>query len=150
MDDNQKHEYFFNLWCKYEDITNHFNGLILKIRIQALALVTTLITLVVLLGHNDKGVQWDVVFVVFLFLSFFWVSIAILDLGYYNRLMTNSVKELEKLEKSRPIGTDLPEPIFSTSLHRSVGSTLPAYSFYIVVFVVFIISTAVSSCNAWG
>lgn len=150
MDENQKNEYFFNLWCKYEDITNHFNGLILKIRIQALALVTTLITLVVLLGHNDKGIQWDVVFVVFIFLSFFWVSIAILDLGYYNRLMTNSVKELEKLEKSRPIGTNVPEATFSTSLHTSVGSTFPAYSFYAIVLIVFIVSCVYSGCKASG
>ncbi len=150
MDDNQKHEYFFNLWCKYEDITNHFNGLILKIRIQALALVTTLITLVVLLGHNDKGIQWDVVFVVFLFLSFFWISIAILDLGYYNRLMTKSVGELEALEKSRPIGTDVPEPTLSTSLHASVRSTFPAYSFYSIVFIAFLVSCVYSACKPWG
>jgi hypothetical protein len=97
----------FKLWCKYEEITMHFNDLILKLRFQALAGVAGLSALVGVFGRDvdDPTVRSAVISGVFVLLALFWIAIWALDHFYYDKLLTGAVHavlKLEKLTRERP------------------------------------------------
>src|SRR5690348_13253416 len=74
-----------DLWEKYEDITMHFNDLIIKLRTQALAAVAALSTIVGIFAKADLGeftYGWEIAGYVFLALTSFWIAIWILDFTY--------------------------------------------------------------------
>jgi hypothetical protein len=51
-----------DLWAKYEDITMHFNDLLIRLRTQALAGVAALSTLVGIFTRTDKDgihISWQ-------------------------------------------------------------------------------------------
>jgi len=90
------------LWSKYEDIAMHFNDLLMRLRTQALAGIAAISTLVGIFSkENALQLQssWLVAGYIFAGLSLFWVAIAVLDLGYYNRLLMSAVAALVALEK---------------------------------------------------
>src|ERR1700676_1563476 len=90
------------LWEKYEDITMHFNELIIKLRSQALAGVAALSTLVGIFAKTDLGhfsYTWEIAGFVFVALAIFWIAIWIMDFSYYNRLLVGAVAALLELEK---------------------------------------------------
>src|SRR5687767_6050244 len=82
-------ENVFKLWSKYEDVTMHFNDLILRLRFQALAGVAGLATLVGVFGRDitDPTVRSAVISGVFSLLALFWVAIWALDRFYYDKLL---------------------------------------------------------------
>ncbi|OUR89048.1 hypothetical protein A9Q81_22595 [Gammaproteobacteria bacterium 42_54_T18] len=149
MEKNQEYEYFFNLWSKYEDITNQFSNLIIQIRTKALALIATISSVITAFAKNTEGVNWELLFVAFLFQAFFWVSIWILDLGYYNKMLKSSVEALKKLEESAPeIKNDI-KPTLSTFIDLQVGGTKTVKYFYFVVMAVLTTASVVSAHNAY-
>ena len=96
----------FDLWDKYESIAMHFNDLILKIRIQALATVAAISVIVGIFnktGSEAQSFNWVISAGVFFLLMLFWLAIWIIDFKYYNRLLIGSVqaiKDLEQLSKT--------------------------------------------------
>ncbi|ADZ92011.1 hypothetical protein [Marinomonas mediterranea] len=149
MEKNQEYEYFFNLWSKYEDITNQFSALIIQIRTKALALITAISSAITVFAKNTDGVNWELLFVSFLFLSFFWISIWILDLGYYNEMLKSSVKALKKLEESAPEIKDDIKPSLSSFIDAEVGGTISVKYFYSVVMMVLTVASLVSAHNVY-
>jgi hypothetical protein len=91
----------FKLWSKYEDVTIHFNDLILRLRFQALAGVAGLSALVGVFGRDveDVNMRSAVVSGVFFLLALFWVAIWALDRFYYDKLLCGAVHALLNLEK---------------------------------------------------
>jgi hypothetical protein len=90
------------LWEKYEEITMHFNDLIIRLRTQALAGVAALSTLVGIFAKADLGAfsyTWEIAGFVFAALALFWIAIWVLDFAYYNQLLIGSVAALLELEK---------------------------------------------------
>ena len=101
QDNFQGNKYpILELWYKYEKIAMHFNELILKIRVQALAVVAAISAIVGLLSKtvSDNSFSWKIMIIVFFFLMFFWLAIWILDFMYYNRLLLGAVRALLKIE----------------------------------------------------
>lgn len=89
------------LWEKYEDIAMHFNDLLMKLRTQSLAGVAAVSSLVGIFSKEGPGsahLEWVVAQAIFAALIGFWIAIAFLDLGYYNRLLNGSVNAIIELE----------------------------------------------------
>jgi len=147
MDDFQKykHDHFFSVWCKYEDIANHFNGLIIQIRIKSLALITTISSILAMYTTKNGVIHWELLQCSLLFQFFFLLSVCVLDLFYYNRLLTSTIEILRDLEKDRPKTKGVPEPNFSTALDDKVGGTWVVESFYLVSLLV--LSLAIIYCG---
>lgn len=116
------------LWEKYEDITMHFNDLILKLRTAALAGVAALSTLVGIFAKSDPGhfgITWEIALCVFIGLSLFWIAIWILDFSYYNKLLIGAVAALIELETLSATQNTIPQIKLSTLVERSVASKIP-------------------------
>src|SRR5689334_19710460 len=87
------------LWEKYEDITMHFNDLLIKLRTQALAAVAALATLVGIFAKSQTlNVSWEIATIVLFALCVMWVAVWILDFTYYNKLLIGAVVALTILE----------------------------------------------------
>lgn len=110
------------LWKKYEDIAMHFNDLILKIRVQALAAVAAISTVVGFFNRNgDNDFSWGLTAAVFFFLSLFWVAVWILDFRYYNRLLLGAVNALLELETLSKSSKYVDQIRLSTLIENAVG-----------------------------
>jgi hypothetical protein len=94
-------ESLFKVWSKYEDVTMHFNDLILRLRFQALAGVAGLSALAGVFGREvvDVTVRSAVLSGVFTLLTLFWIAIWALDRFYYDKLLRGAVHSLLKLER---------------------------------------------------
>jgi hypothetical protein len=91
-----------DLWAKYEDITMHFNDLLIRLRTQALAGVAAVSTLVSIFTRTDKSsiqISWQIATDVFGLLILFWIAIWAIDRLYYNRLLSGAVKALLAIEE---------------------------------------------------
>lgn len=89
------------LWSKYEDIAMHFNDLLMRLRSQGLAGIAAVSTLVGVFakeGGADIHTDWIIATGMFFAIAWFWVAIWFVDIFYYNRLLTGSVKALVELE----------------------------------------------------
>lgn len=90
-----------DLWAKYEDIAMHFNDLLIRLRTQALAVVTALSALVGIFTKTDPSsvhISWEIATAVFIGLAVFWVAIWAIDRCYYNRLLIGAVLALRRIE----------------------------------------------------
>lgn len=90
-----------DLWREYEKVTMHFNELIIRLRTQAmggLAAIVALGGLAIKLEITEPP-RWWVLFSVSVVLFAAWVSIVIIDLAYYDKLLRGSVDALLKIEK---------------------------------------------------
>jgi len=103
MSDEQR----LKLWEKYEEVAMHFNDLILRLRVQALAGITAVFALSGIAVNFAAGPatteQWDVIFGTLLFLIAAWIAIAILDLCYYHTLLLGAVDALLEVEENSGI-----------------------------------------------
>jgi hypothetical protein len=66
------------LWAKYEDITMHFNDLLMRLRSQSLAGIAAVSTLVGLFtkeGAADVQLGWMQATGIFIAMAAFWVAI---------------------------------------------------------------------------
>jgi hypothetical protein len=113
----------FELWDKYEQVAMHFNDLILKIRVQALAAVAAIATIVGVLSRSGQGgdFNWGLTMGVFFFLIIFWVAVWILDFRYYNRLLHGAVDAILELEKESKNINYVQEINLSTFIEHAVA-----------------------------
>ena len=106
-DNNKKDldDYYFKVWKSYEDVAMHFNDLIIRIRIQSLAGIAALATILgIILKSNigqDGAFNYGLAIIAIICLMFFWIAIWILDLRYYNRLLEGSVNAILELERNK-------------------------------------------------
>ena len=114
----------FDLWMKYEEIAMHFNGLIMRLRTQALAGVAAIATLITVLGRLGEPPKphWGLAAAGFFFLLIFWIAIWILDFRYYTRLLVGAVSALICLEKRSVSETHVSEINISTLIENSVDN----------------------------
>lgn len=88
-----------DLWEKYEQVAMHFNDLLIRLRIQALAGVAAISVVVGLFGKDaNNGVSWELATVVFGLLIVLWIAIWVMDMLYYNRLLMGAVTAILDLE----------------------------------------------------
>lgn len=156
------------LWEKYEEITMHFNDLIIRLRTQALAGVAALSTLVGVFAKTDLGpfsYSWEIAGFVFLGLALFWIAIWILDFGYYNKLLIGSVAALLELERRSQTSNIALDISLSTRVEESVRGDLvfpgaltrgqkmhivfARWAFYMIVFTALIAGASFSFYTYW-
>ncbi|MES2014696.1 MAG: hypothetical protein V4437_02680 [Patescibacteria group bacterium] len=134
-----------DLWEKYEEITMHFNNLLMRLRTQSLAGVAVISTAVGLFARsNDIHLTGGIVAVIFVGLSLFWVAIWILDFFYYNPLLIGAATALVALEEKSKTQSHISHIDLSTSIREATSSSiftrcstvpLGVWLFYIIVFV---------------
>lgn len=143
----------YEVWEKYESVAVHFNDLLIRLRLQALAGVAALSTLVGIFAKTDMGLvqgSWEIAGTAFVALAAFWVAIWVLDLAYYNRLLLGAVSAIMDLENLSTTGEKrVTSIVLSTRIAASVDRTMATrltrwgrfyllrgvYFFYSVVFV---------------
>ena len=103
----------------------HFNDLLIRLRVQALAALAA-ISSIILVINEFKDISEAIIFFLMIFLAAGWVSIWILDMRYYNRLLEGSVHALLELEKVefKDFGENVNSINFSTSIEKSFGRKL--------------------------
>jgi hypothetical protein len=158
----------FEVWSKYEEIAMHFNELIMKLRIQALAGVAAISTVAGILGHHEAGgaTRWGLLSAVFAFLCLFWIAIWVLDFKYYTRLLLGAVDALLVIEKLSKHGTDVAEINMSTLIEEAVEGSKYRHAskadrtkrrrlaagrltFYLLVFSGLLVALAYSAVRWW-
>jgi hypothetical protein len=93
------------LWHHYEEIAMHFNSLIMQFRLEVIGGAGALGTLASYLIGGKVIDPWQQNWLRALVSSGLWVLIvaaAILDLGYYDRLLRGAVNALLDFEKQHP------------------------------------------------
>lgn len=148
----------FEVWKTYEDVAMHFNDLLIKLRVQALAGVAALAVLASIVGnvktYSFQG-TWIVASACFMGLMFIWVAIWLLDRLYYNRLLIGSVAAIAELEELSKSSQSVKELNLSAHIERAVSgkSARPKLwgvtAFYSIVFAIlfigFIITTLIAA-----
>jgi hypothetical protein len=93
----------FALWEKYEDVAMHFNELIIRLRTQALGGLTGVVALsglaINFAQKPDSRAQWVILCGTLIFFSIAWVALWVLDLGYYDKLLSGAVDAILEHEK---------------------------------------------------
>ena len=87
----------FTYWDAVEKVAMHFNDLILRLRLQALAGVGLIASFAA-----GKGVGLPIFGFVCLALAIVWWAIWMLDVDYYMKLLYGAVEELFRIEKELP------------------------------------------------
>ena len=94
----------FDLWVEYEKIAMHFNGLLIQLRLRALAGISLIASLAGIFADNQNGsLNWSLIAFVLVVLFLVWVAIFVIDQFYYDRLLTGAVRELLELEKNAKV-----------------------------------------------
>lgn len=141
----------YKYWKDCEDITMHFNDLLARLRLQSLAGIAAIPTLLAFgLGSGDKTVDWNIMLYAFIAMLIAWISICCLDLLYYNRLLHGAVKEIIRVEqRMNQSEVELSQGIeraVPAAFNNSIGPPL----FYLLVSIVivgFIILSAFKICE---
>lgn len=154
----------FDLWKEYESIATHFNDILLKLRVQALAVVVAISSFIGVSGKisSDSEASWQIATAIFCGLFLFWISIWVLDLLYYNRLLrgaTSAIFDLEvlsqthrtisKIELSSKIRKATEAGMFSKDIsgtHRELRHH-PVTWFYLIVATTILLAIVFSYCN---
>jgi len=147
----------YQLWCKYEDIAMHFNDLLIQLRTRSLAGIAAVAALIGVFADNlneDPLTNWVIASSVFAALSVIWISIFFLDVFYYNRLLSGSVKAILDLENSTSSppakeSIDLSTIIvdeFKKPLPR--GTNFGVLIFYVLVFLLILAGLILSVWQA--
>jgi hypothetical protein len=119
-----------DLWEKYEDIAMHFNELIMKLRIQALAGVAALSTVAGIFAKTiDLKLSWGIAIAVIAILCLLWIAIWIIDFTYYNKLLIGAVVALMDLEAASKRGVRVQAIQLSTTVERAVEGRLGRLGF---------------------
>jgi hypothetical protein len=141
------------LWKKYEDITMHFNDLLMRLRTQGLAAVAALTTIIGIFAKGTNATSnWKLVAFAFSILSLLWVAVWALDFFYYNQLLSGAVRALVKLEgisetKLRVSHIDLSTTIEDQVLKGPPKLLIGVWIFYSVVFFVLVGGFLYSICQ---
>jgi len=128
----------FKKWVEYEKIAMHFNELIIQLRVRALAGVGAVSVLVGFMSKVSPTGEynWGLLFVALVALTIAWFAILVLDLFYYNRLLSGSVNAVLEVEKASSSNLDM-----STKIANEVSSSCidGRYWFYGIVLFTLII-----------
>lgn len=143
----------FKVWRSYEEIAMHFNDMLLRLRIQALAGVAALAVLASIFSNvrtfNFQG-TWLIASAAFFGLMLIWIAIWLLDRNYYTRLLMGSVDALLALEKTSKDGKDCEYIDLSTRIDncvrqkRKVKHPRGVFLFYLIVFVTLLLGFGVT------
>lgn len=91
----------FNLWVEYEKVAMHFNGLLIQLRLRALAGIGAITTLASFFVADDSGlINWGIIAFVSFGLFVAWAAIFVIDYFYYFKLLQGSVNAITALERS--------------------------------------------------
>jgi len=144
----------FTAWKAYEEIAMHFNDMLLRLRIQALAGVAALAVLASVFSNvrtfNFQG-TWLIASAAFFGLMLVWIAIWLLDRTYYTRLLMGSVDALLALEalskEGKPLGSiDLSSRIDNcVRAKKTVKHPRGVCSFYLIVFITLFIGFGVTT-----
>ena len=154
-----------DVWEKYEDIAMHFNDLIMRLRTQALAAVAAISVLASIFGKTgtDPKLSWELAALVFSLLSVFWIAIWVIDVFYYNKLLTGAVAAIVVLEKMSNDTMWVRRLDISTKIENAVAGIVeaPNYdllkrfklafgrrAFYLIVFFALIGGLSFSVCES--
>lgn len=141
-----------SLWEKYEEIAMHFNDLLMRIRMQSLAGIAALSTIVSLFGgqaSSNPAVNWMIASGLFGAMLLIWVAIFCLDYFYYSRLLGGAVAAILLLEKHTKQGIEIDHIDLSLKVEEQVkngGGQKPPMGvqlFYGVVFVFIFLASAI-------
>jgi hypothetical protein len=142
----------FELWKEYEGVAMHFNDLIIRLRSQSLGGVAAFATLAGVVAKSDMqaDLRWEFLAGAFVLLSLFWIAVWVLDMGYYNRLLTGAVDALLIIEKESK-GSDSVDRIeLSTKIEEHVksghggGTNFCRTIFYVLVLFALLLGFAAS------
>ncbi|MGJ8650783.1 MAG: hypothetical protein ACSHX4_10525 [Opitutaceae bacterium] len=141
----------YKYWKDCEDITMHFNDLLARLRLQSLAGIAAIPTLLAFgLGSGGKTVDWNIMLYAFIAMLIAWISICCLDLLYYNRLLHGAVKEIirveQRISQSEVELSQVIKRAVPAAFNHSIGPLL----FYLLVSIVmvgFIILSAFKICE---
>lgn len=133
----------YELWKKYEDIAMHFNELTLKFRLQALA---GLAAIVAFIATGKIGDSPNVLSTGAWLLSAAWSGLAILDLGYYYRLLQGAADALRELEEKKVVVVSGSYLDFTKKLDTRIGrfGAAAPFLFYFLVLAI-LVGVAISS-----
>jgi len=151
----------FEVWKAYEEVAMHFNDLLLKLRIQALAGVAALAVLASIFSNFRSYFfqgTWVVAAACFFGLLLVWSAIWALDRLYYNRLLIGSVVAITKIEELSKTQAYVNQLDLSTRIEQAVSGNAPkpmprllgVDAFYSVVFALLsvgFITTTYLACN---
>jgi hypothetical protein len=114
------------LWGKYEEITMHFNDLLMRLRTQALAAVAALSTIVGIFSKSgtEPTTSWQMVAFIFAILCMFWIAIWILDFCYYNKLLLGAVVALVDIEEASKNKLRIQHIDLSTKIESAVAGEI--------------------------
>jgi len=127
-----------DLWYKYESIAMHFNDLLMKLRMQALAGLAAVVTIFCL--YSDKiaaDFREKAGFAVGIVLSLAWIAIWAVDFYYYQKLLVGAVDAIVEIEKATQGAVNL-----STRIEQKFPSWCPRigpWVFYSLVFVALVV-----------
>jgi hypothetical protein len=143
------------LWAQHEDIAIHFNDLLMKLRLQSLAGIAAVSTLVGIFtkeGVADAHVGWMVATAIFVALALFWIAIWCLDFFYYNRLLMGAVAALTQLERDISSGavassgikmSTMIEGEFKKSIWPSFGASVSGVLWFYGIVLAVILAGAI-------
>lgn len=135
----------FEVWQKYEENAKHFNDLLMRLRLQALAGFAAVTVLLGYLANTDgREVNHHIAGLGFLALTVLWIAVWILDFGYYNRMLSGAALSLQHLEDLTRDGRKTVNILdFSTCIDKRVKYGRPGFRldarffFYLLVLLVF-------------
>ena len=104
--EKESDKYYFKLWKSYEDVAMHFNDLIIRVRIQSIGGIAALAAILGIFlndrsGNSNNSFNYCIATLALFVLIMFWVSIFILDIFYYNRLLEGAVNAILKHEQNK-------------------------------------------------
>lgn len=149
----------YKYWEKCKDIAMHFNDLILGLRIKAIgalglsiALGTGLLKGASLNTGSALPTKAALAFGLWMLLAF-WVSIFVIDVFYYARLLEKTVKHLCEIEKKMPSPTNNSIDYNGYSEGRMLANAILFRSpwvyviFYSIPFAMLLFAAVMVSCN---
>jgi hypothetical protein len=146
------------LWGKYEDITMHFNDLLMRLRTSSLAAIPALSTVVGIFADSPTeavSLDWAVAAGLFSAMSFVWLAIFCLDFYYYNKLLSGAVAAVVQLETNVCSGEKVPGINLSTLIEQEFSLKKPAtasngvFAFYGIVLAL-LVAGALFSLRMFG
>jgi hypothetical protein len=140
----------FEVWKEYEQIAVHFNDLLMRLRIQAISVVTAVAAIAGIVLKESGKIQWDMLSFAFRGLILFWLAVWLLDLMYYTRLLYGAVEAIKELEKqSKKHAENHPGLIYldlSTTIDKRFGTDTGTWFkpigpliFYIIVCILLLL-----------
>jgi hypothetical protein len=149
---DEREKFELEKWHKYELIAMHFNDLIIRFRLHALAGIAAVSALIgVMLNNKVEMEQRPVMlFILSISLCVAWGAMWALDHWYYQNLLIGSVEEIKKLENTTEGRITFSKGI-EEYLETQTKSKRPKgpYYYYLIIFVFLMIGVFACAVNWW-